>query len=45
MEKDLRAALAISAQTMPPAEPLDWMENPTPARWKMMGREWVYDWS
>ncbi len=45
MENDLRAALAIAALPQPPPEPLDWLETPTPARWRLGGRDWTYDWS
>jgi alpha-galactosidase len=42
--RDLRSALALAAVAHPLAEPLDWQRTVYPSRWKMMGREWRYDW-
>ena len=41
---DLRAALALAAVPQPLAEPLDWMQNVYPSRWKMNGTERHFDW-
>ncbi len=35
----MKAAMAVAAQPLPLAEPLDWMENAVPVRWKMQGQE------
>ncbi len=42
--RDLRAALALAAVRQPLAEPLDWERSAYPARWRMLGRERVFDW-
>ncbi len=41
---DLRAAFARAAVPQPLAEPLDWMQNVYPARWRMNGAEHRFDW-
>ncbi len=43
-ERAIRDAFAIASVPQPPGEPLDWMENPTPAKWKLMGDEKTYVW-
>ena len=40
----LRAAFAQAARPQPQAEPLDWLENTCPARWRMAGEVTEYDW-
>ncbi len=40
----VRAALARAAAAQPLAEPVDWMHNEQPARWRLMGTERSYDW-
>jgi alpha-galactosidase len=42
--RDLESALALAAVPHPLGEPLDWQRNVYPSRWRMMGREWSYDW-
>ena len=42
---DLKAALAFAAKSQSLAEPLDWMQTSSPSRWKLMGKETVYDWN
>ncbi len=45
-QKDaLKAAFAMASQPLEPAEPLDWMENTCPQRWKIGGAIRTYDWS
>jgi alpha-galactosidase len=39
----VRAFLAASKR-QPLAEPLDWMETTTPARWRIQGKSTEYDW-
>ncbi|MDB5325018.1 MAG: glycoside hydrolase clan, partial [Phycisphaerales bacterium] len=41
----LRNALVRAAVPLPLAEPLDWLETPTPARWKIGAEIQTYDWS
>ncbi|RKX35293.1 MAG: hypothetical protein DRP71_04195 [Verrucomicrobia bacterium] len=45
-KKALREAYLLSSHTQaqPVAEPLDWMDNRTPTRWKMGDREVRFDW-
>ncbi|MDE3217706.1 MAG: hypothetical protein KGO03_14955, partial [Gemmatimonadota bacterium] len=40
----VRAALALAAVPQPLGEPLDWMGNEQPARWRLMGADRRYDW-
>ena len=40
----LRRAFAAAAQVRELAEPLDWMDTPTPGRWSIDGRAEEYDW-
>lgn len=35
----IKQAMALAAKPLPLAEPLDWMENSVPTRWKMPGAE------
>jgi alpha-galactosidase len=42
--RDLKAALALAASPQPLAEPIDWMSNVYPSRWKMRGEERTFDW-
>jgi alpha-galactosidase len=41
----VRAAFAQAAVPQPPAEPLDWLSTTCPRRWKLGGRETVFDWT
>jgi alpha-galactosidase len=41
----LRAAYARAARPAPTAEPLDWLETTTPARWNFGGEVVEYSWS
>jgi len=40
----LRHAFNSASQTLPPAEPLDWLETTSPARWRLAGAEQRFDW-
>jgi alpha-galactosidase len=40
----IRRAFAAASQRQPTAEPLDWMETTTPARWRIQGKVTEYDW-
>jgi alpha-galactosidase len=42
--RDLGQALALAAQSQPLAEPLDWERAVYPTRWRLMGRQYTYDW-
>ena len=42
--RDLKSALALAAVPHALCEPLDWQRAVYPTKWKMMGREWTYDW-
>jgi len=43
--KALREAFLRASQATPTAEPLDWMESPTPKHWRFgNGEEVTYDW-
>jgi alpha-galactosidase len=42
--RDLKDALALAATPHPLAEPLDWQRTVYPQRWRLMDREWTYDW-
>ena len=44
-KRDLKAALAFAAKSQPLGEPLDWQQTSSPRRWKLMGKETVYDWA
>lgn len=41
----LKLAFAQAAKTQPLAEPLDWMDQIQPAKWKLNGREVGFDWA
>lgn len=43
-KQDIKEALKLTAAPAPPPEPLDWMENQFPQRWKLMGQEVTYNW-
>jgi len=38
------AAFGVAAQDQPLAEPLDWLDTRTPARWKLLGQERAFSW-
>jgi alpha-galactosidase len=42
--RDLKAALALAATPQPLGEPLDWMSNVYPSRWKLRGETKDFDW-
>ena len=44
-ERAIRDAFVTASPPRPPGEPLDWLENTTPAKWKLMGEEKTYVWS
>jgi alpha-galactosidase len=49
MGSEQRAAVSrafdIASRALPPAEPLDWLDNSCPVRWSMGGEERRYDWT
>ncbi len=40
----IRRAFLAASKPQPVAEPLDWMETPTPSRWRVQGKEIAIDW-
>lgn len=41
----IKQCFTNAAKVQPTGEPLDWMTNPRPEKWKLNGREVVFDWS
>lgn len=41
----IKECFTKAAKPQPVAEPLDWMDNPTPAKWKLNNRIVDFDWS
>jgi len=41
----IKQCFAKAAKIQPTGEPLDWMINPRPEKWKLNGREVGFDWS
>jgi alpha-galactosidase len=41
----IRECFATAARPLPAGEPLDWLTNPQPARWKLDGKIREFDWS
>jgi len=44
VRRDLRAAFLAASRAQPLGEPLDWLQNAWPNRWRLQGKESVYDW-
>jgi alpha-galactosidase len=40
----LKAALSVAARIQPEAEPIDWMETTSPARWRLGGKAARFNW-
>ncbi len=40
----IRECFSMAALPQPPGEPLDWLTNPQPARWKLDGKIREFDW-
>jgi alpha-galactosidase len=40
----IKLCYARAAKVQPTAEPLDWMTNPQPAKWKLNGKEVDFEW-
>lgn len=40
----IKTCFAMAAQNQPTGEPLDWMTNPQPARWRLNDREVDFSW-
>ncbi len=40
----VKKAYALASRSQPLAEPLDWITNPFPAKWKLNGRQVDFDW-
>lgn len=43
-KRSLKAALAVASRWQPEAEPLDWMENTSPGRWRFEDKVSSFDW-
>lgn len=44
-KQTIRECLVLASQDLPVGEPLDWLENPTPSKWKLNGKVEEFDWS
>lgn len=44
VKQAIRRAFAAASAARPVAEPLEWMNSTTPARWRIDGRTTAYDW-
>jgi alpha-galactosidase len=40
----IRECFSMAAQPLPAGEPLDWLTNPQPARWRLNGKIREFDW-
>ncbi len=40
----IKECLRYASQKLPVGEPLDWMENLTPSKWKLNGTEQIFNW-
>lgn len=40
----IKECFALAAKNLPIAEPIDWLENPFPKKWKLNGRMEEYNW-
>ena len=43
-EEALRAAFSAASGELATGEPVDWLDNPTPTRWMLEGKEKTFDW-
>lgn len=43
--KSIKECFKLASQELPLGEPLDWMENPVPTKWKLNGKVEAFDWS
>jgi alpha-galactosidase len=41
----IKECFRMAARVQPLGEPLDWLENPRPAKWRLNGRVVEFDWS
>jgi len=41
----IKECFANAAKVQPTGEPLDWMTNPQPEKWKLNDRKVTFDWS
>ncbi len=44
-KQSIKEGFAQAAKPQPVAEPLDWLTNPLPSKWKLDGKEVHFDWS
>lgn len=40
----IKECFALASQELPLGEPIDWMENAVPKKWRLMGKEEWFDW-
>ena len=40
----IKECFRMAAQTLPVGEPLDWMQNTFPAKWKLNGKTETFNW-
>jgi alpha-galactosidase len=43
-KQTIRECLALASQELPVGEPLDWLESPTPSKWKLNGKVEEFNW-
>ncbi|MEX2116436.1 MAG: hypothetical protein WEB37_06090 [Bacteroidota bacterium] len=43
-EVTIKECFALASQELPLGEPLDWMENAVPRKWRLMGKEERFEW-
>lgn len=43
-EATIKECFALASQELPLGEPLDWMENAVPGKWRLMGKEEEFEW-
>ncbi len=41
----IRECFSVAARPLPPGEPLDWLTNPLPSKWRLDGKIRDFDWS
>jgi alpha-galactosidase len=41
----IRESFRIASEVNPPGEPLDWLTNPTPAHWRLRGKDVMFHWT
>ena len=44
-KKSIKECFRLASQQLPVGEPLDWMDNPFPEKWKLNGNVETFDWN